>query len=129
MEEQLDRRRPHGVHAARITGYALFTAITAAAAAAPYAGGWGAVGLIVLAGGGILGLHPCYYALAQELPAKQMAFLSGFLAAVAWFVVGSVQEQMGAHIQATGSYDAGFVLAGLAPLPGLLALVILWRKP
>jgi ACS family hexuronate transporter-like MFS transporter len=121
--------RGRGVHSARVLGYVVFAAVTAAAAVAPLVGGWATVALVVLAGAGILGLHPCYYALAQELPAKQMAFLSGFLAAVAWFVVGGVQEQMGAHIQATGSYDAGFVLAGLAPLPGLFALVILWRKP
>ena len=121
--------RGREVHSARITGYAVFAGITAAAALVPVVGGgWPAVIVIVLAGAGILGLHPCYYALAQELPTKHMAFLSGLLASAAWFAVGKVQELMGAHIQATGSYDQGFVLAGLAPLPGLIALVILWRK-
>jgi ACS family hexuronate transporter-like MFS transporter len=118
------------VHSARITGYALFGLITASAALVPLVGGgWFAVAAIVLAGAGILGLHPCYYALAQELPAKHMAFLSGLLAAAAWFTVGKVQELMGAHIQATGSYDTGFVIAGLAPLAGLACLQTLWRTP
>jgi ACS family hexuronate transporter-like MFS transporter len=85
------------------------------------------VGLIVLAGAGILGLHPLYYALSQELPTKHMAFLSGLLAAAAWFAVGKVQEEMGAHIKTTGSYDVGFFIAGLAPLAGLLALLVLWK--
>ena len=116
------------VHAARVTGYAVFAGITAAAALAPVVGGgWLSVGLIVLAGAGILGLHPYYYALTQELPAKHMALLSGFLAAAGWFVVGAVQQGMGKLIEATGSYNVGFVLAGLAPLAGLVALLVLWK--
>jgi MFS transporter, ACS family, hexuronate transporter len=119
--------RGRRVHSARVAGYAVFAGLAFAAALVPVAGGgWLAVGAIILAGAGILGLHPCYYALAQELPAKHMAMLSGLLAAAGWFVVGKVQELMGRHIQTTGSYDAGFVLAGLAPLAGLLALFVLW---
>jgi ACS family hexuronate transporter-like MFS transporter len=120
--------RGREVHSARIIGYAVFAVITAAAAVAPYVGGaWTSVVLIILAGAGILGLHPCYYALAQELPTRHMAFLSGLLAAAGWFVVGEVQKAMGQHIQTTGSYAVGFVLAGLAPVAGLLALLLLWR--
>jgi ACS family hexuronate transporter-like MFS transporter len=120
--------RGREVHSARIIGYAVFAVITAAAAVAPYVGGgWTGVVLIILAGAGILGLHPCYYALAQELPTRHMAFLSGLLAAAGWFVVGEVQKAMGQHIQTTGSYAVGFVLAGLAPVAGLLALLLLWR--
>ncbi len=116
------------IHSARVTGYAVFAVITASAAAAPLVGGgYFGVGLIVLAGAGILGLHPCYYALAQELPAKHMALLSGLLAAAGWFVVGAVQKAMGDHIEVTGNYNVGFVLAGLAPLVGLVALVVLWK--
>ncbi|MBA4064576.1 MAG: hypothetical protein C0501_12860 [Isosphaera sp.] len=122
------------VHSARVTGYTVFALITAAAGLAPVVGGgWLGVGCIVLAGAGILGLHPCYYALAQELPGRHMAFLSGILAAAGWFVVGAVQKAMGRHIDAVskydpaGSYDVGFVLAGLAPLAGLVALLLLWR--
>jgi ACS family hexuronate transporter-like MFS transporter len=115
------------VHSARVSAYAVFALITAAAALAPLVDGWPGVGLLVLAGAGILGLHPLYYALSQELPAKHMAFLSGLLAAAGWFAVGKVQEAMGAHIKATGSYDVGFYIAGLAPLAGLIALLVLWK--
>jgi ACS family hexuronate transporter-like MFS transporter len=121
-------RQGRAVHAARVFGYAVFAVLTGAAAVAPFVGGgWPGVALIILAGAGILGLHPCYYALAQELPNRHMAFLSGLLAAAGWFVVGEVQKAMGRHIEATGSYDVGFVLAGLAPFAGLLALLLLWR--
>jgi ACS family hexuronate transporter-like MFS transporter len=120
-------KRGREVHSARVTGYALFAFITSAAALGPVLGGWLGVWLIILAGAGILGLHPYYYALTQELPRKHMAFLSGLLAAAGWFVVGAVQKMMGEHIEATGSYNIGFILAGLAPLAGLLALLTLWK--
>lgn len=118
--------RGRDVHSARVIGYAVFALFTASAALAPLAGGWVGVTLIVIAGAGILGLHPLYYALVQELPAKHMAILSGSLAAVGWLVVAEVQKGMGAHINATKSYDIGFYIAGLAPLMGLVALLLLW---
>jgi ACS family hexuronate transporter-like MFS transporter len=117
------------IDSARITGFAVFAAITLLATLVPIVGGsWVGVGLLMLAAAGILGLHPYYYALAQELPTKHMGFLSGLLAAAGWFVAGFVQKEMGAHIQATRSYNAGFVLVGVAPLLGLFALVTLWRR-
>ncbi len=120
--------RGRSVHSARVIGYAAFTAMTAAAALAPFVGGGAtSFGLIVLAGAGILGLHPLYYALSQELPARHMALLSGVLAAAGWFAVSEVQKGMGRHIRATGSYEIGFVIAGLAPIAGLVALLVLWK--
>jgi ACS family hexuronate transporter-like MFS transporter len=120
--------RGREVHSARVRVYALFALLSASAALAPLVGGWSAVALIVVAGAGILGLHPLYYALSQELPAKSMALLSGILAAAGWFAVGAVQEAMGVRIKETGSYAIGLYIAGLAPLPGLLALLLLWKS-
>ena len=122
--------RGRNIDSARIIGFAVFTAITLMAALVPVAGGgWVGVGLLTVAAAGILGLHPYYYALAQELPAKHMGFLSGFLAAAGWVVVGQIQKELGTHIEATKSYDRGFVLVGVAPLFGLFALVTLWNPP
>jgi MFS transporter, ACS family, hexuronate transporter len=122
--------RGRTIDSARITGFAVFAAIALMAALVPVVGGgWVGVGLLTVAAAGILGLHPYYYALAQELPAKHMGFLSGFLAAAGWFVAGYVQKELGAHIEATKSYDRGFVLVGVAPLLGLFALVTFWKTP
>jgi ACS family hexuronate transporter-like MFS transporter len=117
------------VHPARVLVFAGWAGLTALAALVPLLGGnpWVLVPVLMLVGAGILGLHPVYYALAQELPAKHMGVLSGALAAVTWVTVGRVQGALGAHIKATGSYDVGLVIAGLAPLLGLVALVTLWR--
>ena len=56
-----------------------------------------------------------------------MGVLSGALAAGGWVVSSLNQILVGARIQATGSYDVGVVIAGLAPLVGLVALVVLWK--
>jgi ACS family hexuronate transporter-like MFS transporter len=122
-------RRGWAVHSGRVAAFAGCAALTALAALIPLVGGnpWGLIPVLMLVGAGILGLHPHYYALVQELPAARMGQLSGALAAATWFTVGAVQKEIGAHVKATGSYDAGMVLAGLAPLVGLAALVLLWR--
>ena len=122
--------RGAAVHAARVGGFVLFAGLAAAAAAVPVVGGgWAGVGLLVLAAAGILGLHPYYYALVQDLPGRYVGVLGGGLAAVGWAVLAVFQVVIGAHIEATKSYAAGLVIAGLAPLAGLAALVILWPRP
>lgn len=123
-------RRGRSVHGARVTVFALWCGLTALAALVPLVGGRFEVlvPVLMLVGAGVLGLHPIYYALAQDLPAKHMGLLSGVLAALTWVTVGTVQGSIGAHIKETGSYDLGFVVAGLAPLAGLLALVLLWKR-
>ncbi len=121
--------RGRGVHSARVRVYIGWSGLTALAVLVPFAGGnpWLLVPVFMLVGAGILGLHPVYYALAQELPTKRMGLLSGGLAAMTWFTVAEVQGAMGTHIKATGDYTPGFVLAGLAPLVGLIALLVLWK--
>ena len=121
--------RGWGVHRGRVLAFAAWAGLTALAVAVPHAGGdpWVLAPLLMLVGAGILGLHPLYYSLAQELPAKRMGLISGGLAAVAWFAVGGVQGAIGAHINETKSYDTGLVIAGLAPLVALVVLVVLWK--
>lgn len=122
--------RGRAVHAGRILVYAGWCGLTALAVLIPFVGGnvWLLTPILMLVGAGILGLHPVYYALAQELPAKHMGLLSGVLAAMTWFTVGAAQGAIGAHIKATGDYTPGFVVAGLAPLVGLAALLMLWKR-
>jgi ACS family hexuronate transporter-like MFS transporter len=121
--------RGRSVHAARVWVFAAWAGLTALAAAVPWLGGspWVLVPVLMLVGAGILGLHPIYYALAQDLPQRHMGVISGALAAMTWVTVGTVQGALGGHIDATKSYDAGMILAGLAPLVGLVALVVLWK--
>ncbi|MDW8198343.1 MAG: MFS transporter [Gemmataceae bacterium] len=120
------RRR---VHSARLIGFALGCALTALAAAVPFLGSDFAilVPVLMLVGAGILGLHPIYYALAQDLPPRSMGLLSGVLAALAWLAVGTAQAEIGAYIRATDDYTPGFVVAGGAPLAAFVAIGLLWK--
>jgi ACS family hexuronate transporter-like MFS transporter len=122
--------RGWGVHSSRVAGFALFTLLTACGALVPYVGdGPLMLACLYVAGAGILGLHPYYYSLAQELPTKHMGLLSGALAAGGWMVSSTSQIYLGAHIEKTKSYEIGLLMVGLAPLVGLAALVSLWPKP
>ena len=87
------------------------------------------VALFLFVGAGTLGLHPHYYALAQELPRRHMGVLSGLLAASTWFCVGEMQRRIGQQIKDTGDYTPGMIFAGLAPLAGLLCMAILVFVP
>ncbi len=121
--------RGQAVHTSRAIVFALWCGLTALAALVPFLGGsfWVLVPVLMLVGAGILGLHPIYYALAQELPAKHMGLLSGVLAAMTWVTVGTAQGEIGAHIKATGDYTPGFMVAGLAPVAALVVMLVLWK--
>lgn len=122
-------RRGLAVHAARVWAFAGYTALAGVAAVVPFVGsGPLMIAGLMVAGAGILGLHPLYYALSQELPHRRMGVLSGALAAGGWVVSSVFQILIGARIQETKSYDVGLLIAGLAPLAGLVALLVLWRK-
>ncbi|AWM41382.1 D-galactonate transporter [Gemmata obscuriglobus] len=123
-------RGGRSVRAARVIAFAGYAGLTAVAALVPFVGS-GALMLtgLMVAGAGILGLHPLYYALSQELPHRHMGVLSGALAAGGWVVSSVFQILIGAQIQATKSYDVGLAIAGLAPVIGLVALLVLWKAP
>jgi ACS family hexuronate transporter-like MFS transporter len=120
--------RGRDVHSARVITFAGYTVLTAAAAAVPLLGsGPLMIAGLMLAGAGILGLHPLYYSLGQELPHRRMGMLTGVIAGVGWVVASTFQIVIGARIQETKSYDLGLVIVGLAPVLGLVALLTLWR--
>ena len=85
--------------------------------------------LLLMVGAGALGLFPNYYALTQELSKKHQGKIIGVLGALAWLGSSPLQPLAGWTIDRTGSYATLIVVAGLAPLPALLALWLLWDKP
>ncbi len=123
-------RRGLSVHGARLSGFLLFAVLTACGALVPYCGdGRLMVLMLFVAGAGILGLHPFYYSLTQEISARRMGSVSGALAAVGWIVSSTSQILLGQRIEATKSYELGLLLVGLAPMAGFVCLWLLWPKP
>ena len=121
----------HGwsVTAARKCGFSLFSLLTACGALVPFVGdGALMVTLLFVTGAGILGLHPYYYALTQELSATNMGVISGGLAACGWIVSSLSQIYLGRQIEASKSYELGLTMVGLAPMLGLFALLFAWPR-
>lgn len=122
-------RRGLSVHASRLWGFLVFSLLTACGGLVPWSGnGPLMLTMLFVAGAGILGLHPIYYSLTQEISARRMGALSGALAAVGWVVSSTSQILLGRHIEATRSYEVGLLLVGLAPLAGFAALLFLWPQ-
>jgi ACS family hexuronate transporter-like MFS transporter len=117
------------VHASRVLVFvfcALITCLSVAAALLPT----GPLLLVVILaiGFGALGLFPNYYAFTQELTVRHQGKVNGTLGCINWLAMSLLHELVGDASVATGSYSLGLALAGLAPLVGVMALLLFWRK-
>jgi ACS family hexuronate transporter-like MFS transporter len=118
------------VHGARVTTFlacSVLTALSTLAAALPASGVLLATLLVI--GFGSLGQFPIYYAFTQELSARRMGNVVGVLSFLAWMFHALVQDPIGRWIDRTGSFSQVMFLAGLMPLAGLLAVLLLWNSP
>jgi ACS family hexuronate transporter-like MFS transporter len=93
------------------------------------------LGVLLLLAFGSLGLFPCYYSFSQELSVRHQGKISGTLGAFAWLTSSPCHKLFGWYVDACKShgitletaYNTGFVVAGLFPLLGLIALLCLWN--
>jgi len=85
------------------------------------------VAVLVIVGFGSLGVFPVYYAFSQELTTQNQGKVTGCLGCMVWLVMALLHELVGDWVKHTQSYAEGLALAGVAPLVGLAALVLLWR--
>lgn len=123
-------RRGWDVHRSRTTVFgvcALLTALTALASVLPR--GWPLLGVLLVVAAASLGLFPCYYSFSQELSTQHQGKVTGILGTAAWAVVSPCQKYFGRVVDQTGSFNEGIALAGLAPLVGVAALILLWHEP
>ena len=123
-------KRGWDVHRSRVTVFgvcALLTSLTALAADLPR--GWGLLGILLVVAAASLGLFPCYYSFSQELSTKHQGKVTGILGTVAWATSSPCQKYFGRLADQTGSFNEGIALAGLTPLIGFAALILLWREP
>jgi ACS family hexuronate transporter-like MFS transporter len=106
---------------------AVLTALSVVAAQLP--AGPLLLALLLVVGFGALGVFPNYYSFSQDLTVRHQGKLTGSLGCCCWLAMAGWQELIGRVVQGTGSYTVCFVIAGLAPLVGFLALVLLWGPP
>ncbi|MBI3855815.1 MAG: MFS transporter [Planctomycetes bacterium] len=122
-------RRGWTVHLSRVAvfvGMSMLAMSTIAASVLP--AGWPLLGSLLIAGFGILGVFPCYYSFAQEVPERHVGKVNGLLGVCGWIVTGQIQELFGKTVDRLHSYDLGVALAGCAPLLAIIIFVLLWNR-
>jgi ACS family hexuronate transporter-like MFS transporter len=89
--------------------------------------GFWLVAVLLVVGYGSLGVFPIYYAFSQELTTRHQGKVTGCLGCSTWLVMSLLHELVGDRVKETQSYAEALALAGVAPLVGLAALLLLWR--
>jgi ACS family hexuronate transporter-like MFS transporter len=126
----LVRRLGRSAHEAKRTVYFAACLLTSLSIVLPWLPkGWILLATLLLIGAGALALFPCYYSFVQELSSAHVGKLTGLLSLWVWGVTSPLHSAFGLLIDRIHSYDAGLVLAGLAPWMGVVALKALWRDP
>jgi ACS family hexuronate transporter-like MFS transporter len=117
-----------GVHRSRVLLFAGFTALTLLTlVAARLPAGPLLLGLLLLVGFGSLGLYPVYYSLSQELTVRHQGMVTGVLGFSTWVASALMHPLVGRWLDQTKDWPTVLGLAGVFPVAGLLALLILWR--
>lgn len=121
--------RGWGVHRARVFLFGVCAAVTALSVAYVFLPpGPLLVGLLLVVAAASLGLFPNYYSFAQEPSRTHQGMVSGSLGTIAWIASSRMQKLVGGNIDATRSYATGIMMAGLVPLLGLAAMLLLWPR-
>jgi ACS family hexuronate transporter-like MFS transporter len=117
------------VHTSRVLVFALCAMLTTlSVGAAVLPNGVVLLAVLLVIGFAALGLFPIYYSLSQELTVRHQGKLTGSLGCINWLAMSVLHELAGDSIKRTGSYSLGVALAGLAPVVGVAALVVLWGR-
>jgi ACS family hexuronate transporter-like MFS transporter len=87
---------------------------------------WPLLATLLVVGFGSLGQFPMYYAFTQELSVSRLGRVTGTLSFLTWTSTALIQEPIGRWVDSTHSYSAVTFVAGLLPMIGLLALLLLW---
>ncbi|QEH34459.1 L-galactonate transporter [Aquisphaera giovannonii] len=121
--------RGFAVHDARMAAFACGVALTSLSVSAAFLpASTLLLGCFLAVGFGSLGQFPPYYAFTQDLSVRRMGKVTGILSFATWIATAIAQWATGRWIDRTGSYDAATICLGLAPIAGLLALVLLWNR-
>lgn len=125
----LIRRWAASPHNARRTVYIGACVLTSFSVLLPWLGkGPLLLGTLLIIGAGALALFPCYYSFTQELSPTHVGRTTGMLGLWVWAVTSPMHSLFGAISDRTKSYDLSFVIAGVAPWLGVVAMKLLWDK-
>jgi ACS family hexuronate transporter-like MFS transporter len=120
-------RRGAAVHASRRLVFLAGAVLASLCLAVPFIDTpWLLVGMLFVVGFGALGVFPCYYSFSQDLTTRSQGKVTGVLGACCWGAMFLWQLAIGQLVSRTHSYLVPFLIAGLGPLVGFAALLLLW---
>ncbi len=123
-------RRGMTVHGSRRVMFFCCMILTLFSLAVPWLANRLAVcGLLLVIGFGALGLFPIYYAFTQELTVRHQGKVNGMLGCLTWYATASMHPLVGKWLDRTQDYASVVAMAGLVPMIGFLALLVLWKEP
>jgi ACS family hexuronate transporter-like MFS transporter len=115
------------VHASRRLVFLVGALLTTLCLVVPFVSEvWALVPMLLLVGFGSLAVFPCYYSFSQDLTVRHQGKLTGTLGACCWVAMFLWQMAIGRLVHHTGEYKVPFLIAGLAPMIGFTALLLLW---
>lgn len=134
------------VHQSRMSVFFVCSLLTLLSIPAALDGdGWIVLVLLLVMGFAALGLFPNYYSFSQELTTRHQGKVTGILGFICWAPMYFLQSEVGKWIKLTKSeylaqgllqsqaeskaYEPVMILAGIPPLIGFFALLLLWRTP
>lgn len=134
------------VHHSRMSVFFICAFLTLLSIPAALAGDGAIVPILLLIMGfAALGLFPNYYSFSQELTTRHQGKVTGILGFTCWAPMYFLQSEVGQWIKLTKAeylaqglletqaeskaYQPVMILAGIPPLIGFLALLLLWRTP
>jgi MFS transporter, ACS family, hexuronate transporter len=82
--------------------------------------------ILLLVGAGALGVFPIYHAFTQDVSVHHQGKVTGIGGVAAW-ALSPAQKYYGRLIDQTGSFDAGFAIAGCLPLLAFAVLWLFWK--
>lgn len=125
----LARKYGTTAHDARRWVYGGACCLTSLSVLIPWLGaGWPLLAVLLCIGAGALALFPCYYSFVQEISSTHVGRLTGLLSMWVWAITSPLHSFFGMIVDRTKSYDAGLVVAGLAPWIGVIAMRLFWRR-
>jgi MFS transporter, ACS family, hexuronate transporter len=121
-------RRGVAVFNARCTGFlccALLAAMSLLITILPK--GWLLLAVLLFVGAGALGVFGIYHAFTQDLSPTHQGMVTGVAGVAAW-ALSPAHKYFGRMVDATGSFDLGFAVAGCLPAVALICIWLFWRE-
>jgi ACS family hexuronate transporter-like MFS transporter len=82
---------------------------------------WVTLPLLFVVGAAAMGGLPLFFALSQEVSARDTSLCLGLCGSTSWVVIAVLQPPIGAHVDRIGTFVPSLIVIGFVPMLGALA--------